>query len=619
LRTRATTTTTTTTAAAMRTGPDASALRVLLLAELVSAAGFERDRLYLEWQLHYDPQLWVLQHSEQEVVQPGMLQGVTHVSRMVQYPRDPSTDTSALWVAHFAHPIEVEWVARTPPAPKDWPRLFLQVGTSVAACAWQQALPGAAQQHACTAAANRRACLHRCARAPRAQVCTHDLWNRGTTEGYGWLQLGPASTSGSSTHYVDTWRPLGALACGVRLCVGCGPCPPTRSRAQHNLRGRTASRGRTPPAALAHPTRAPGTRRDQQRAFFVGGSEELQELASCAAPKDHQSRVLNKYGFKTQTGGNLKVCVVRADLVFGGGRSGRWPQRRTLTVGCRMLGARARGTGAHPHGAADGRGGRGVAAQDGSSTWRGSSCSSRAAAPRPQSCRRAGARSLPPAGDRGVQQHGIIAVVAAALAPGSRAHKHACMHACVPLTHTTLQEARGGDVVVREGLLVQPPVVTQQPEDLTVNEGSDVQLCVRAVVSAQPRARMRARVRASLSVGRSLLSVRPSRRAQQRMPAPAHQGRLPRRYQWFREGKRLTVATSNAPLLVLVDVAAADSGAYHCQVTNKDGSAASCKALLTVLRVGRLAAAAASASGAASVAGSPQPVSAGQRQGSRGT
>jgi hypothetical protein len=55
-------------------GPDSNALRLLLLAELVSAAGFERDRLYIEWQLHFDPEQWILQHSEQEVVQPGLIQ-----------------------------------------------------------------------------------------------------------------------------------------------------------------------------------------------------------------------------------------------------------------------------------------------------------------------------------------------------------------------------------------------------------------------------------------------------------------------------------------------------------------------------------------------------------------
>jgi hypothetical protein len=56
------------------------------------------------------------------------VQGVSQVSQMVQYPADPSIDTPPVWVAHFAHPIEVEWVARAVPAPKDWPRLLLQVG-----------------------------------------------------------------------------------------------------------------------------------------------------------------------------------------------------------------------------------------------------------------------------------------------------------------------------------------------------------------------------------------------------------------------------------------------------------------------------------------------------------
>eukprot|EP00878_Enallax_costatus_P019540 GHUV01020615.1.p1 GENE.GHUV01020615.1~~GHUV01020615.1.p1 ORF type:complete len:419 (+),score=117.15 GHUV01020615.1:376-1632(+) len=118
-------------------GPDASAVRLVLMAELVAAAGFQRDRLYIEWQLHFDPELWILQHSEQEVVQPGVVQGVTHVSQMVQYPSDPSTDTPAVWVAHFAHPIEVEWVARTAPAPKDWPMLLLQVGSLRQCTAWR--------------------------------------------------------------------------------------------------------------------------------------------------------------------------------------------------------------------------------------------------------------------------------------------------------------------------------------------------------------------------------------------------------------------------------------------------------------------------------------------------
>jgi len=47
-----------------------------------------------------------------------------------------------------------------------------------------------------------------------------------------------------------------------------------------------------------------------------------------------------------------------------------------------------------------------------------------------------------------------------------------------------LQEARGGEVVVREGLLVQPPTITTQPTDAAVDEGATVQLSIAAVVRA---------------------------------------------------------------------------------------------------------------------------------------
>lgn len=77
-------------------GPDANALRLLLLAELVSAAGFERDRLYVEWQLHFDPEQWVLQHSEQEVVQPGLIQVWVFVCRMSAVRQHECTMTTAV-------------------------------------------------------------------------------------------------------------------------------------------------------------------------------------------------------------------------------------------------------------------------------------------------------------------------------------------------------------------------------------------------------------------------------------------------------------------------------------------------------------------------------------------
>lgn len=68
-----------------------------------------------------------------------------------------------------------------------------------------------------------------------------------------------------------------------------------------------------PLAGLYTPYRSPacnvlaGSRRDQQQAYFIGGSEELQDMTYMAVPSGHKGSVLNKYGYKTQTSGNVKV------------------------------------------------------------------------------------------------------------------------------------------------------------------------------------------------------------------------------------------------------------------------------------------------------------------------
>jgi hypothetical protein len=46
-----------------------------------------------------------------------------------------------------------------------------------------------------------------------------------------------------------------------------------------------------------------------------------------------------------------------------------------------------------------------------------------------------------------------------------------------------LQEARGGEIAVREGVVSQRPAVTVQPLDVTVDEGGNAQLSVVATVS----------------------------------------------------------------------------------------------------------------------------------------
>ncbi|GBF94402.1 hypothetical protein Rsub_07216 [Raphidocelis subcapitata] len=150
-------------------GPPQGGLRLALCGEIVSGAGFDRDRLYVEWRLTFDPAVWTLaapagQPGGLEQPAAGVLAGVTQVSKAVCYPEDPSSSTPPLWVAHWAHPIEAEWVARAAPPPGRWPVLTLQ-------------------------------------------VCSYDNWDRYTCEGYGWTQLD--ASPGSAARCVQTWKPLG--------------------------------------------------------------------------------------------------------------------------------------------------------------------------------------------------------------------------------------------------------------------------------------------------------------------------------------------------------------------------------------------------------------------------
>eukprot|EP00854_Cymbomonas_tetramitiformis_P000797 gene797-1277_t len=97
------------------------------------------------------------------------------------------------------------------------------------------------------------------------QVFSYDSWDRLRTEGYCYLNLGDASP-GSKVHYLRCWRPLGSI-------------------------------------------------RDQMSDFFVGGSRELQDISSVAAPQGHSGKVLNKYGFSTETSGELKI---RTNVLYHG-------------------------------------------------------------------------------------------------------------------------------------------------------------------------------------------------------------------------------------------------------------------------------------------------------------
>lgn len=70
---------------------------------------------------------WHLLLCRVSLISAAVVQGVTHISAMTKYPKDSSDDTHATWVAHFAHPLEFEWVAKQAPAAGKWPTLLLQV------------------------------------------------------------------------------------------------------------------------------------------------------------------------------------------------------------------------------------------------------------------------------------------------------------------------------------------------------------------------------------------------------------------------------------------------------------------------------------------------------------
>ncbi|KAJ9518573.1 hypothetical protein QJQ45_018610 [Haematococcus lacustris] len=249
---------------------DQQSMRLVLLGELLGCADFTRDRLYLEYSLRFDPALWEMATTSWAAHEPGLYKvgmkpsldksaglaalflllftaihkapaclGVTACSRMTQYPPDPELGGPGRWVAHWGHPLEAELVSRgEPPPPAKYPALFFQ-------------------------------------------VCSYDLRDRYTSQGYGWLGLAPF-VPGSHTQYVQCWRPLASL-------------------------------------------------RDQQQEFFIGGSVELQDVnylerghmggGSCPPPplkhatsqgqqsggKGNAPHLLNKYGLRTETTGVIKV------------------------------------------------------------------------------------------------------------------------------------------------------------------------------------------------------------------------------------------------------------------------------------------------------------------------
>ncbi len=86
-----------------------------------------------------------------------------------------------------------------------------------------------------------------------------------------------------------------------------------------------------------------GNIRGRQAEFFVGGSAELADLAYLTTPSGFNGKILNKYGFKTEGIGAIKVRIRACDRTHGrtdartDGRGSSRPSGRFPFSGCERL------------------------------------------------------------------------------------------------------------------------------------------------------------------------------------------------------------------------------------------------------------------------------------------
>lgn len=111
--------------------PDA-AERLVFLGEIVSGRGFEHDNLYCEWALEYDTEVWKLEHDPEELL-PNTA-GVTQISKTTTYPSTGDGEGDGFFsadrrVAHWSAPIELCFVAKRFPTPREYPIVFFQVSS----------------------------------------------------------------------------------------------------------------------------------------------------------------------------------------------------------------------------------------------------------------------------------------------------------------------------------------------------------------------------------------------------------------------------------------------------------------------------------------------------------
>ncbi|KAG1660692.1 hypothetical protein FOA52_015903 [Chlamydomonas sp. UWO 241] len=385
-------------------------VRLLLLGEIMSVADFDWDNLYVEFMIRFDPVEWELA-SPWEQAEPGVVRGVTHNARACLYPNDPFDDGLNIperWVAHYAHPIELELVSRNGPvAPNKYPVMLLQ-------------------------------------------VCTFTRMHRYTCEGYGWVSLAEQAVPGCATHYVRTWKPAGSMS-------------------------------------------------DKLQEFFVGGSRELEDLAYAMAPHGSDARVINKYGFKTETTGVVKVRLHAAIQARDpSAATGAPPTRDGSPAQVAQGERRTSGGGGTDGGAAAG-----------------------------------GVQPPPPLQPTTSPNRMPVRRVDPAL------------DAVLARAKSRLRDARGGELSIRQGVIADAPAIRLEPGPLSMPEGGMAQFRIAAT------------------------------------------GVEPLRYQWFKDEKKISVATSDTATFIIAGVAQTDEGSYHCVVTNKDGSISSARAMLKIERQAR--------------------------------
>ena len=163
--------------------PADAAERLVFLGEIVSGRGFEHDRLYCEWALEYDKELWFVESpagGDQTSAPEPVVAGATQISKTTAYPSDALSGDETLsgsgdgffsserLVAHWSAPIELCLVARRAPAPREYPVIFFQVSS-------------------------------------------YDAWDRYRPEGYGALSLRPHDQTGARAREVRTWRAGGTI------------------------------------------------------------------------------------------------------------------------------------------------------------------------------------------------------------------------------------------------------------------------------------------------------------------------------------------------------------------------------------------------------------------------